>query len=159
MKLYRLFFDEIKKSPIIGSIAIVSFLSIIVLFFTYNFDSNFIESSTLTILFMTLIVLIWYTIETRKMAKIQHQDFLERRKPLISFNLSNNNPDKYSITFQLINHKPLFTTTIVHAKLTVDDKVIEISDHYNGNSPWQVQPSSAITAPFSQGKKSYIISS
>lgn len=138
---------EFQKSPILYGITIFNLLALGLLLITRDEDAQFLERATLSILILTLIVLIWYTIETRRMADIQHKTFIDSKCPLLSVNLSMGDTQKFTTAFYLVNHKAIFTIAKVFGSLKLNGEEIPISDHYNGKTPWLVQPYSQIMAP------------
>ena len=137
--------NEFNKNPIFNSLVILNLVLVVALFFLEGKD--FLQKATLIVLICTLIIIIWYAFETRRMANIQEKDYLERKKPLLSVNLVSDKDVIFKSVFQLVNHKPLFTTVRVYATFKYGAKDIYISDHYNGKRQWIIQPSSQISAP------------
>ncbi len=144
--------EKFRRSILFNSLIIINLIALFLIFIFVNKDGLFLQKSILVILILTLFVLIWYTIETRRMANIQHQDFIERQKPLLSVNISTGDTRTFQTIFHLTNHKALFTIAHVYANFTLEGKDLFVSDHYNGRIPWLIQPSSQITAPISLPK-------
>lgn len=108
-------------------------LFIVALIYNFSFISE-------TLLFLTALIIFWYTFETYKIRKYNQELLYRSKQPIIGYALRLNPDNVFDVGFNLINQSDYQISCLVYFNIRIIDiKVENLWPAYSGKKYWNLQ--------------------